>query len=406
MRTRFLFISLLLPLMVFCNKQDPQTTPSDNQGTNTEEKTDDEARFIKDGATICVVNPEVQKYLEEVKYTERDYSVSYLKNYQASPGTADVPPFFTIKWEKNDAAGALKASLSEPTWSREWDIKAGLDTVDITNLRPNTTYQYAIKSAADPSIVLTSGSFNTTGLLHQVYFKMQVRNARDLGGWKTKDGKTVKYRKIYRGGRLESGTLSKTKGLPEILAEGIKAQLDLRGHTSSGTDEFLHESALGADYSFLAPVIEEGYRDMLEDDAAKTKMCIDYVISSLKKDEPVYFHCSLGRDRTGTLAMLLLGLAGVDEGDISKDYELTQFSPKGWGVCEGESFDNSKSDAKYHVESNRMSRCQQWGYKHAAEYVWSKGASGDSFQTCVEKYLLGIGVSQDDINWYKTNMVE
>ena len=419
MKTRFLFISLLLPLMVFCTKpgqNNNEGTTDTPSGSTTEE----ENRIIKDGATVCVVNPEVQRYLEEVTYPEGVYTVSYLKNYEASPGSSDIPPVFTIKWTKDASAGALKASLSEPTWSREWDLKAGVDSLDITNLRPNATYQYSIASASDPSKVLTSGSFNTTGLVHQIFFRLMVRNARDLGGWKTKDGKTVKYRKIYRGGRLEE---IGTKGVPELQAEGIKAELDLRGWSykkdengkyvldENGqkiktTHDFLSESPKGMGLTFLAPEIDEGYRDMLEDDKEKTRQCVQFVINCMRNNEPVYFHCSLGRDRTGTMAMILLGLAGVDEGDISKDYELTQFSPKGWGVCEGEPFDNSKTEAKYHNEADRMSRTQQWGYQHAAKYIWAQGASGDSFQTCMEKYLISIGISATDIAWYKENIVE
>ena len=39
----------------------------------------------------------------------------------------------------------------------------------------------------------------------------------------------------------------------------------------------------------------------------------------------MYFHCIGGADRTGTLAFLIEALLGVNEGDMSKDYELTSF---------------------------------------------------------------------------------
>ncbi|MCW3016555.1 MAG: protein tyrosine/serine phosphatase, partial [Solirubrobacterales bacterium] len=37
----------------------------------------------------------------------------------------------------------------------------------------------------------------------------------------------------------------------------------------------------------------------------------------------VVFHCGIGRDRTGMIAMLLLSLAGVAPDDIADDYELS-----------------------------------------------------------------------------------
>lgn len=42
-------------------------------------------------------------------------------------------------------------------------------------------------------------------------------------------------------------------------------------------------------------------------------------------------HCQGGCDRTGTLAFLLLGLLGVSESDLAKEYELSSFSVIGLG---------------------------------------------------------------------------
>ena len=40
-------------------------------------------------------------------------------------------------------------------------------------------------------------------------------------------------------------------------------------------------------------------------------------------DEKIYFHCTHGADRTGTIAYLIEALLGVDESDRITDYELT-----------------------------------------------------------------------------------
>ena len=37
----------------------------------------------------------------------------------------------------------------------------------------------------------------------------------------------------------------------------------------------------------------------------------------------VVFHCTAGKDRTGILGMLILGILGVDEDTIAREYELT-----------------------------------------------------------------------------------
>ena len=107
------------------------------------------------------------------------------------------------------------------------------------------------------------------------------------------------------------------------------------------------------------------------------------------KNKPVYFHCSLGRDRTGTVAMLTLGILGVPEGDISKEYELTQFAPHGYATSEG--------------EKTKMTRLAD--YDGAANVIWDYAGSG-SFQDGVNAYLLEIGISQADIDKFKSNMLQ
>ena len=215
--------------------------------------------------------------------------------------------------------------------------------------------------------------------------KANVRNARDLGGWKTKDGKEmVKYRMIYRGGRLQPSTLTSKRGKEDLKAQGILAQLDLRGKSdvlSGPTVDYM---------DFCAPVIEEGYTQMLRDDGAKVKQCFEYVAACVKNSKPVYYHCSLGRDRTGTLSMLLLGVLGVDEGDISKEYELTQFAPYEWATSGG--------------ETTKMTR--RADYKGAANYIWNNFVGeGESFAQGVEKYLLSIGVQQAVIDEFRSQML-
>ena len=49
------------------------------------------------------------------------------------------------------------------------------------------------------------------------------------------------------------------------------------------------------------------------------------VIDAVTHREPVYFHCTAGADRTGTLACVLEGILGMSQSDIDKDYELTCF---------------------------------------------------------------------------------
>ena len=407
MKVRFLSLFVLVPLVFCCTKPEnnnenkegqEQEKPQPTDPTPTEE--DELDPQVKDGETILVTNEIVEKFLTETTYPERDYKETHILDdayAPTAPGKYDKPQKYTIRWESTSTADDITARLWEDSgWSRDYTSVSD-NYLTITNLRPNANYHFEVKAG---SKTLTSGSFKTIGHVHQVFFSSGVRNARDLGGWKTKDGKTVKYRMIYRGGRMENSKLTKS-GKKDVLAEGIRAQLDLRGHTTSGSQEYLDNSPLdgypNADskYTFLAPCVEEGYTTLLRDDQEKAKQCFQFIAKCVREGEPVYFHCSLGRDRTGTLAMMILGVLGVNEGDISKEYELTQFAPHGWATSDG--------------EKTKMTR--KADYKGAATYIWenfAKKADGtyDEFSVGMEKYLISIGITKEEIDEFRSLMLE
>lgn len=416
MRTKFLALLLVLPMLAFC---DTPIDPEVNNGENTEQQPEQQepeqqepetetpaptpvpdglAPEVKNGDRILVTNASVQKFLEDVNYADHDYSYTSLLTWgeengvMVCPGKETYKPqSYTIRWEADAAAGEVTATLAEGTWSRTFTEKAGTAHLEITNLCPNAHYTYVVKAGEK---VLTEGEFDTYGLVRQMYVKTEIRNCRDLGGWKSGDSKSVRYRMIYRGGRLDASSLA-ASGKEHFKAEGIKAQLDLRG--VSDVIKSKEASPLGQlyeldEYEFCAPVIEEGYTYLLDGDREKTRQVIQFIMDCVDKNKPVYFHCSLGRDRTGTVSMLVLGILGVREGDISKEYELTQFAPATWATSAG--------------EKTKMTRLAD--YDGAAKFIWDgyvDEANGETFVDGVEKYLLEIGISQADIDKFRANML-
>ena len=82
---------------------------------------------------------------------------------------------------------------------------------------------------------------------------------------------------------MQSETLT-LPGHDEVRAQGIGAQLDLRG-----TSDVLSAPAIDG-FEFCAPVIEEGGTSMLKKDAAKTKQCFEFVVNNVRE----------GRESTST----------------------------------------------------------------------------------------------------------
>ena len=332
-----------------------------------------------DSEAFLATNPYVQKFMEEVEYTDTDYKTTRILDYPGGgPGEADIPPVYTISWTA--ASGSQTLKLWEGSWSREYSLSSGVSKQTVTNLVPGTTYRYIVTSG---SKVVASGSFKTRGNLHQIYFEPNVRNARDLGGYKGLGGKKLAYHKLYRGGRIDGKYCSST-GKKEMLAEGIKAELDLRE-----SSDVPSSSPLGSSVSFYAPGFDSGYNTMVRDNKPKVKLSFEFVVNCLRQGKPVYFHCAAGRDRTGTMAILLLGVLGVSESDMAKDYELTYFSPADWSMYQG---------SYQHTRNN-------YSYPSVRKTIFNETTSG-TYQERIEKYLLQIGVSQKDIDDFRSIMLQ
>ena len=342
----------------------------------------------EDPDAILVTDPYVQKYLEEVTYTDTDYETTRILDYPGGgPGEADIPPTYTISWTADAAAGALKLHVTEGSWNRDYSLPSGSSGQDITNLVPNREYKWTVTSASGGQTV-AQGSFKTKGLLHQVYFEPRGRNGRDLGGWKGLGGKTVAYRKIFRGGAIH-GSRTNDIGKAEMRAQGIKAEVDLRE-----AEDVPSKSPLGSDIAFFAPGFDSGYNTMVRDNKPKVKETFCFVVQCLRENKPVYFHCAAGRDRTGTLAVLIEGVLGVSESDMAKDYELTYFSPADWSMSE----DDNGNPVYKHTRNN-------YSYPSVRKTIFKETDSG-TYQERIVKYLLQIGVPQKDIDDLRSIMLE
>ena len=300
---KLLLLLLVLPLLTFCNGKV-------NYEPDDETSYEGAAPELKNGDAVLATNPNVEKFLSEVNYPDKDYSFTEVLDYyggfngklyneqgQEDPSgvafswtkepDSDIPPSYSIRWNQAALkAGALTLHLEDKySWKADIPVPEGQCFINISNLVPNDNYTYKVASAKGK--IIKEGGFTTTGRLHQVHFQGDgkgVRNVRDLGGWKTIDGKMVKYRKLYRGGRLNDPweEMLNEEGKKEVLIEGIGAQLDLRGKS----DVMTVPAVEGLDH--CAPSIEEGGKTMLVRDAAKTKECFEFIVNSLRADKPVY----------------------------------------------------------------------------------------------------------------------
>ena len=112
-----------------------------------------------------------------------------------------------------------------------------------------------------------------------------------------------------------------------------------------------------------------------------------FIIAELKKGRPVAYHCRSGADRTGVLGALLLGLLGVHEGDIARDYELTSLSSE-YPDKRLKPADQAVSAAPNHFKPGKGIRSLEGETLQEQYYRY------------VNQYFDDVRISADDIDWY------
>jgi protein-tyrosine phosphatase len=164
-------------------------------------------------------------------------------------------------------------------------------------------------------------------------------NFRDLGGYPTKDGRTVRWRQIFRSnhlGHLTSDDVTIVRGL------GVKSAFDFRG-TAERTEAqcivpeiSVHSlpveptvvaalRAIAAAGTPLATshgveVMRDSYRGYVQQNTPRYRALFAHL---LEDTAPLVIHCTAGKDRTGFARALILHTLGVPDEVISEDYLLT-----------------------------------------------------------------------------------
>jgi protein-tyrosine phosphatase len=157
-------------------------------------------------------------------------------------------------------------------------------------------------------------------------------NVRDLGGLRTKDGRITRPGVIYRGDSLDHITPGDTKILFDKL--GIGAIIDLRTKAETELVDNLHFPVPRYRYSVLVEgrlghepfpsddpfELGKVYLSNIDGGRAAVRATFEIIAANLLAGVATLFHCAAGRDRTGIMSALLLGVVGVTRGQIAMDY--------------------------------------------------------------------------------------
>lgn len=160
-------------------------------------------------------------------------------------------------------------------------------------------------------------------------------NFRDLGGYRGRDGRAVRWRRLFRADGLDRLTEA---DLRQVETLGLRTVIDLRTEdevargrlaATAGEPVWHHLPMLDVlppreEYEAWAGAayVAEQYLAMTGSASASVATFLDVVCRP--EAYPLVFHCFAGKDRTGILTALVLGLLGVPDEDIVEDYALSR----------------------------------------------------------------------------------
>lgn len=230
-------------------------------------------------------------------------------------------------------------------------------------------------------------------------------NARDLGGYATGDGRETRWGAVVRSASLAALTEA---GRAALADYGVRAIVDLRlpAELADDPNPFAEPGDHGIAYtnvSFIDPAaappdavttLAEDYLQMLD----RYRQGVAEAMTAVARapDGAVLIHCAAGKDRTGLIAALLLGLAGVPDETIAADYamtaELLRHREREWleGLEPEERAEREAMLARYAPTAEVMSAVLEG----LAERFGG-----------VEAYLLATGLGRDDLDRLRDRLV-
>lgn len=160
-------------------------------------------------------------------------------------------------------------------------------------------------------------------------------NVRDMGGYRTKDGKTVRYGMVYRSGALNELT---PEGLAKFENRGLKTIIDFRAENErlseptqkpASVEEIRVLDIDAGNVITLSQINDDTGPQAMKDinaylaDKAQPQYTEFFNVLADEEKTPVLFHCSAGKDRTGFAAAMFLSALGVERETIYKDYLMS-----------------------------------------------------------------------------------
>ncbi|MFP4193473.1 MAG: tyrosine-protein phosphatase [Desulfobacterales bacterium] len=240
-----------------------------------------------------------------------------------------------ICWESaDDAEVTVYASENPDVFDKSLQVARSDDgCAEISGLDPLARHYFFLETRGESMLVAE----------RRVWMDGTV-NFRDLGGYKTADGVRVKWGRVFRAdglSRLSGRDIERLKNM------GIKKVYDFRTTSEAegafdrlpedGSAAYIHMPVSHGKFDFAEAMerLQNGDTEWLTSDFMvkgyinnlekypETWAAVIRELAQPEREDPVVFHCTGGKDRTGTCAALILLVLGVPEETVINDHQLS-----------------------------------------------------------------------------------
>ena len=255
---------------------------------------------------------------------------------------------------------------------------------DFINAEVGTKYYYRAAVSEEALATATVKEYQVADTAPRNIKVDGMINFRDTGGWKSNlvANGVVKQGLYYRCAQFNS---IKTAGKAELKRLGIKLDIDMRDRPPSSSPASSSDWKIEIMDARVASGTEGSRWEGTGGIAATYKKIFEAIANADQK--PIALHCTHGADRTGITSFFLLGLLGVNEDDIGRDYVLTRFAGER-AVLPLDDSTGTSEIAKWFTKTNALEGATfaDKMYKHLKDDF---GISADTLETIREKFVPG-----------------
>ena len=225
-------------------------------------------------------------------------------------------------------------------------------------------------------------------------------NFRDAGGYPVQGGRATRWRTLFRS---DSPHRLSEADRGSLIESGLRTSIDLRQASELTEAPNVFAAAMQVNFCHLpllsdAPSMPEDlpplvdiYRGIL--DERGDQICAALSALAAPDALPAVVNCTAGKDRTGLIVALILGLAGVPEETIVEDYALS-------GACLAGAFsDEARRQAEEQGYSyDLLMQCDPDFMRETLQHLRKRYGG-------IESYVRATGLGHSEIDRLRQSMV-